>query len=448
MARTTQYKEGRATVKVVYYTSKTLADGSHPFMVRITKDRKLKYIATGLTLHPKYWNPQKKEVRKSYPEPFRNDLLNDLERWERKYSEAAGSLADADEMHDPADVVSKAIEKRNELRRATLLPYMDELILGMKRTSQLGNRQVYRTLRNQLSAFIHIEYKKDTIRFADVTVKFCNDFEVYLRERGNAETSLSNRFRTLRSVLNKAIAEGVASPETYPFSRSVSDRHKFSVSKFVLSTKKRAISRDDVRKIEAFVPQGTSSGKWSGVKNEAEVDGLQRAKDLFLFSFYVGGINFVDMAQLRWRDIQNDEGGSRLNYTRQKTGGVFSTRLLAPALSIIETYRPFTFNGPDDYIFDVLSRSVHQNPKSIANRLKKVLGQVNSDLKRIGERVGVATPLTTYVARHTMATTLRRSGVADAETSQIMGHENEKVTTIYLDSFANKTLDEKLNALL
>ena len=58
---TTEHKEGKATVKVVYYTYKTLADGTHPFMVRITKDRKLKYLATGLSLHPKYWNPLKKE---------------------------------------------------------------------------------------------------------------------------------------------------------------------------------------------------------------------------------------------------------------------------------------------------------------------------------------------------------------------------------------------------
>lgn len=100
MAKTTEHKEGKARVKVVYYTSNTLADGSHPFFVRITKDRKRKYIATGLSLHPKYWNELKKEVRRSYPEPGREKLLKKLAEWEAKYSDTADMLAEDDEQHD------------------------------------------------------------------------------------------------------------------------------------------------------------------------------------------------------------------------------------------------------------------------------------------------------------------------------------------------------------
>jgi hypothetical protein len=50
MAKSTEHKEGNATVKIIYRTAKTLSDGSHPFWVRITKDRKSKFIATGLSL--------------------------------------------------------------------------------------------------------------------------------------------------------------------------------------------------------------------------------------------------------------------------------------------------------------------------------------------------------------------------------------------------------------
>eukprot|EP01031_Cornospumella_fuschlensis_P051654 gene51654-63151_t len=96
-----------------------MADGSHPFMVRITKNRKLKYLATGLTLHPKYWNPQKKEIRKSYPEPYREELITKLQKWERKYSSAATTLAAADEIHDANDVAVKAIEDRKQTRSVT-----------------------------------------------------------------------------------------------------------------------------------------------------------------------------------------------------------------------------------------------------------------------------------------------------------------------------------------
>ncbi|MDQ2792790.1 MAG: Arm DNA-binding domain-containing protein [Bacteroidota bacterium] len=71
MSKTTEHKEGKATVKVVYYTSNTLADGSHPYFLRINKDRKRRYIATGLTLHPKYWNPPQEggaqELTRAWP---------------------------------------------------------------------------------------------------------------------------------------------------------------------------------------------------------------------------------------------------------------------------------------------------------------------------------------------------------------------------------------------
>ena len=116
MAKTTDHKEGKATVKVVYYIHKTLKDGSHPFVARITKNRKNRWISTGRSLHAKYWNDNytdyKQAIRKSYPEPFRNELILELERWEKKYEGAAESLASADEVHDVKDVASKAIECR------------------------------------------------------------------------------------------------------------------------------------------------------------------------------------------------------------------------------------------------------------------------------------------------------------------------------------------------
>ncbi|GAB2595916.1 site-specific integrase [Spirosoma areae] len=451
MAKTTDHKEGKATVKVVYYTSKTIADGSHPFMVRITKDRKLKYIATGLSLNPKFWNPQKKEIRKSYPEPYREELIRKLRQWEHKYSNAADTLADADEIHDATSVASKAIEGRKQARSITLLAYIDQLATAMVAARQKGNSIIYRDLKNQLADFLHELHgsQKKDIPFGDVSVRFCNQLENFFRGRGNTDTTLSNRYRTLRAVFNKAIAEGVAKPEHYPFARNVAEKHKFSIGKFDISTQKRAISRDDVRKVENFIPTGSATGQWAGIKNAAEVERLSLARAIFLFSFYCGGINFVDMAKLRWRNITTDaEGFARLTYIRQKTGGKFSIRLLGPPLALIEQYRPDTNNDLDSYVFPILNTKLHPAQKQVDNRLHKILGQVNKDLKQIGERAGIKTPLTTYVARHSFGNILRQNGTATAVISQAMGHKTEAVTAIYLDSFASETVDAAYDGLL
>ncbi|UOQ78552.1 site-specific integrase [Hymenobacter sp. 5516J-16] len=453
MARTTDFKEGKATVKAVYYTSKTLADGSHPFMVRITKDRKLKYIATGLSLHPKYWNEKKGEIRKSYPGDSKA-LWKKLKAQEAKFEAAAEALAEDDRVHDPEIVAVKANELRKKLRRVGILAYTEELAQSMSAAGQIGNAGVYRDLANQLAKFIASECgasepptgkgkEKDwlewvklyDIPFDRADVAFCNEWEMALRATGAAEITLSLRFRTLRAVLNKAIANGVAKASTYPFARNVAERHKFSVGKFDVTTSKRAITREDIRLLEDSLP---------------DTDRMRLAKNVFLFSFYCGGINFVDLAQLRWRDLHGSENGlpQRLQYTRQKTRGKFSLRLLAPALNIVAAYEGLTRTTQDSYIFPVLNSNLHQTPTQIKNRLHKVLGQVNKDLKVLGESVGITTPITTYVARHSFATNLKQFGVATAVISEAMGHKSEAVTAVYLDSFASNTVDSAFEHLL
>ena len=56
--------------------------------------------------------------------------------------------------------------------------------------------------------------------------------------------------------------------------------------------------------------------------------------------------------------------------------------------------------------------------------------------------------LITYVARHSYATVLKRSGVSTSIISESLGHSSEKVTQIYLDSFENSQIDEAMKNLL
>jgi site-specific recombinase XerD len=455
MSKTTEHKEGKATVKIYYKVSKTLADGSHPFQIRITKNRKQIFRSTGLSLHPKYWNPTKQEVRKSYPEPERETLLKKLDEWQRKYAAAAQALVADDEQHEAETVFRKVSESRKATRRVKLLAYCEELSEGYKKTGQAGNATIYRDLRNQLAKFIAGDMyasalpsgrgqaeawtqwmNQHDVSFDRVTVAFCKEWEQALRATGIKETTLSLRFRTLRAVLNQAIAGGLMKVDAYPFARTVAEKHKLQVGKFDVSTAKRAISREELRRIEALEPA---------------TDRQKLAKEVFLFSFYCGGINFVDLGQLRWRDLSGkDEAGlpQRLNYVRQKTGGKFSLRLLAPAAAIVAAYRPFTYATQDSYVFPVLDMAKHVTPAQTKNRLHKVLGQVNQDLKLLGEQADIATPLTTYVARHSFATTLRLKGTNTAVISQAMGHKSEAVTAVYLDSFASEQVDVAFENLL
>ncbi|GAB3949980.1 site-specific integrase [Spirosoma harenae] len=459
MAQSTDHKEARASVRIVYRTYDLQKDGTCPFFICITKQRKRKYIATGLTLAPKYWDESKQSIRRNYPDHLKRDLQSRLNELVERYETAAKSLAETDEQHDAATVASKAVESRKQTRKTTLLAYIDTIVHGLVIARKTGNSIVYKDLRNQLAKFIKDEYNTQDIPFDKVNVSFCSEWENTLRAGGAADNTLSNRFRTLRAVLNRAIANGFAKPDSYPFARTVADKHKFSIGKFDTSTQKRAISREEVRKVENYTPTAIyaiedfkgirNPGAVAKIKNATEIQGLTFAKNVFLFSFYVGGINFVDLAKLRWRNLSTDaEGNIRLSYIRQKTRGRFSLKLLPTAIDIIEQYRPETYIGPDSYIFPILNSDQHKIETQINNRLHKVLGQVNKNLKIIGERLRISAPLTTYVARHSFATSLKQSGVAAAIIGQAMGHKTEAVTAIYLDSFSSDIIDDAYNSLI
>lgn len=151
----------------------------------------------------------------------------------------------------------------------------------------------------------------------------------------------------------------------------------------------------------------------------------------------MGGINFVDIAHLQSQNIVN----GRLIYTRRKTSKLINLPMQAKASEIIDKYK----SSP--YLFPILS-STRQSEQQMADRVHKTRAKVNRELKTIGVNLGIETTLTTYVARHSFATVLKRSGVATPIICESLGHSSEKVTQIYLDSFGNNQIDEAMKNLL
>ncbi|MEN7548760.1 site-specific integrase [Rapidithrix thailandica] len=163
-------------------------------------------------------------------------------------------------------------------------------------------------------------------------------------------------------------------------------------------------------------------------------------RNLFLFSYYCRGINFKDMAFLTWENIR--EG--RLIYIRRKTGDLLNMELLPPALAILADYRTIAIG---EHIFPILS-DFHKTPQQIENQLKKVLKQMNDEMTELGKQIGLDFRITSYFARHTYATVMKRNKVSISMISEAMGHSNEKVTQAYLDSFENDELDKAHKGLL
>ncbi|WP_037360882.1 site-specific integrase [Asinibacterium sp. OR53] len=404
-----------ASIKAVLYTSKTLNNGEHPIMLRVIKDRKSKYLSLHMSCSKELWDNENNLPKKKHP--LYKEMLIAID----KKKLAANKLLL--ELHnDEKDVSAEEIKsklKTSVVNKKTVFQYFDEVIKRLTVTNRLGYASIFKSTKNSLKTFRN---DRD-LHFSDITTSFLTKYEDAFYERGVTPNSVFVFLRTFKTLINYARKDGIVKTDFDPFK-------DINFTKFRrIKTRKRAITKEQIRKIETLK-----------IKDD---QGLLNAKNYFLFSYYNRGINFIDMAFLKWENIKN----GRLVYSRRKTKEDFTIALLPPAIKILEYYKKYQYEDENSFIFPILSHS-YETQQSVRNRLVKMLRIVNHDLKTIADKTGIKEKLTTYVARHSFATNLKRSGISTSVISEAMGHDSEKTTKIYLDSFENTILDEASKSIL
>lgn len=403
-----------ASVKVILFKSKVLKNGEHPIMLRVTKDRKSKYLSVGANCSPEFWDEKNNCPKKKHPTFDEINMLIDV-----KKIEAQKLLLDLKK--DGRDFSAEELQRKMKgtvTRKTGVLAYFLETIEKLEKSNRIGYANVFRFTMNSLKRF----RDEKEFAFSDVTLNFLNRYEEFCTAGGAQLNSVFVYMRTFKTLLNNAKKDDLVQPDYNPFK-------DYPFTKFrKIKTRKRAITVDDIEKIIA--------------KEVEEGSTMAHAKAYFLFSYYCRGINFSDIAFLKWSNIQN----GRLKYARKKTKEEFNIKLPEQALEIIEHFKEEHYQGKEGYIFPILFDR-HKTPVSIENRIDKMLKVVNKGLKELGNACGIEVPLTTYVARHSFATNLKRSGAPIAFISEALGHDSEKTTKIYLDSFENDALDNVVGVL-
>lgn len=397
-----------ATIEVVCYKSKVLANNESPLMLRITKDRKRKYSSIGLSLNPVYWDFEKNKPRRNCPNRLYIERLiaDKIEAYRTKMIELQ-----AENKEFTATTLHEQMFDRNS--KPTVDEVFQTQIKNLKQTGRMGYALSHQEVYNSLIKF----NKHLNIYFSDIDTIWLKRYETWLREQNFSENTIGRRFRTLRTVYNIAIEEKYVKAEHYPFK-------SYKVSKLHQTTAKRAINKADIMRI---------------IEYHSTDFYTQFAVDLFTFSYFTGGINFVDIAYLKSDNIVD----GRLIYTRRKTHKLIKLPLQSKAQEIIKRYQ----QNDTHFLFPILSE-FHKSLQQQSNRVHKVISKVNERLKVVGKELGIPINLTTYVARHSFATVLKREGVSTSIICESLGHSSEKITQIYLDSFENSQIDEAMKNLL
>ena len=402
------------SVSVVCYKSKTLANGEHPLLLCICKDRKCKYQSLGISVNPKFWNFQKSEPKANCPnrEQIQKIILKKKSELQNKILELQAETKD----FTPTTLLNA---KENKIDLKSIEDFYLELIEDYTTQGKCGNRLFYKGSYNSIKTFCK---GKVQIPFSDVDVNWLIRYEKWLRKKGNKDTTISILFRTLRSVYNKAIQNKCARKSDYPFD-------DYKINKFDTSTRKRAIPKTEVLEIMKSEPLPNGKHQY-----------MELSQDIFIFSYLGGGINFTDIANLTSENIIK----GRLHYIRQKTGKPISIGICEEAQKIISKYE-INKNG---YLFPILDKRKHKSAQQKQNRIHKILVKVNSNLRFMAKQIGIESNLTTYVARHSFASVLKKSGASIALISEALGHSDITTTQIYLDSFDNEQIDEAMKSLL
>lgn len=378
-------------------------------MLRVNKDRKRRYVSLGISLLPEHWDFSKNQPKADCPNREYIEML--IADKIKEYSAKIIELKSTNQEFTATSLVERVCVNRVNRRTVGefITQHISHLITAGRKSYALSIRQLY----NSMADFNrHLD-----IPFADIDVAWLRRYELFLREKRLAENTIGIRFRTLRSIYNLALEENVASSDSYPFK-------KFKVSKLHQETAKRALSKEDIERVLSY----KSTNRY-----------LHFPIDIFAFTYYCGGINFIDIANLIPANII--EG--KLVYKRHKTSKLIKIPLQPQAIELIKKYH----RKDSPYLFPILS-DFHQTEIQKSNRIHKVISKVNQRLKEIGEDLGLPLTLTTYVARHSQATVMKRAGVSTAVIREIMGHSSERVTQIYLDSFDNEQIDNAMKNLL
>lgn len=395
-----------ATIKVKFRPS-TVEDREGTIYYQVIHERKVRQLLSEYRVFSYEWDENhsmvtttQKSDRKSYVLSIRERIRWDVERLTKIFRklEADGLAYTAD------NVIDEFNRYANEY---SLFNFMEGIIIKLKQTGKMRTSETYTAALNSFKKF----RKDEDIMLDCLTSPIMEAYEAWHQSRGVAPNTISFYTRILRAVYNRAVEDDV-----------VENRNLFRhVYTGVDKTVKRALPLPVIKKINTL--------------DLSLAPVLDYARDMFMMSFMLRGMSFIDMAYLRKSDLAN----GYVIYRRRKTGQQLTIEWTKEMQLILDKYP----ENASDYLLPII-----RNPGTNERCAYRNAGyNINHNLKKIAKKVGVCIPLTLYVARHSWASAAKAKGIPISVISEGMGHDSETTTQIYLASLDASVVD-KANSLI
>lgn len=387
------------TGAIVLDTRNQTKEKKYAVKYRVTYNRIRHYFASGIYLTENEWE----EIERP-----RNKLNKLLDVLNPKFDLIEKVVKDIQQqgLGFSIDYLKKLINKGTQ---KTLSDYFDYKIQLLDSANQVGTSDIYKLAKNSILEFA----KRETIRPNEITIDFLQDYEQWMLKRNRGYTTIGIYLRQLRSVLNIAKKNLDLNEISYPFGK---DKYEIPNSKGT----KKALSINQIKDVTNCKLRNNSKDEFY--------------RDIWFFSYLANGLNIYDICKLKYSNIEDGEIilYRQKTYRTSKTKKQISIILLPELLSIIDKWGNIDKN-PSNYIFPFFSPNL--TPKLEKSKVKTVTKSVNKCFKFIAKNNDAIGKITTYTARHSYATVLKRSGANIAYISESLGHSDLKTTENYLASF-------------
>ena len=260
-----------------------------------------------------------------------------------------------------------------------------------------------------------LSYKKN-LKVSQITPDFLKGYEKWMTDNGRSLTTVGMYLRALRTIFNIAIENEVIDASKYPFKKyTIPAPQKIS----------RTLKKEEIKLIINYT-----------AKRDADAIAL----DYWVFSFISNGMNFKDIALLKYGNINGDFIEFRRAKTKRTTKNN-SLPIMVPldeSLLDIIRKRGNKSKKKEDYIFPIFKHGL--TPKQEYVRNKTFIRNTNKRLARVGKELGLSLKVTSYVARHCFATIQKNNNAPLAYISEALGHSNLKTTQNYFGRFEDEGL--------
>ena len=394
-------------------TRRSDKDGLYPVKLRITYRRQSRLYKTRFYLKEDVFE---KAMGKKPRDEFK-ETRQELDSLERNAAEIIKSLRSF------AFEVFRRRLFSNTGDQGNVFSAFEDYIGELDEKDRIGNSAIYTAAKHSLEKF----HPGKNLNFYEITPSFLKRYEKWMIDKEHSVTTVAIYARCIRRLYNRAIRNSLAKPDEYPFGREA-DQYHIPEPRHI----KKALTIEDIQKIFTWKP------KYPGVE--------AYSRDLWIFSYLCNGINMKDICLLKYSDLKKDY----INFRRAKT---IETKTKNRSIEVVRTREVNDIiekwgQKPVEqakYIFPVLKEGL--SPKDQQAGVRQATKQVNKYIRRIAAELELESDVTTYTARHSFATILKRAGVNVSFISEALGHSDMKTTQSYLGSFENEE-KKKIAALL